>query len=204
MEENELAAIHPHIDQIFSEFQLKWMTPEAVKMSIHRCVLTVVSLIKNMDGNEKELMTLPRMTKWHDLPITFHTLKQLFSDFIVESTTLVYHLRKEKNKGSVQKIKAYIELHYDENISLKSIASEFYMNPVYVGQLFKKKYGIYFNEFLLNIRIVEAKKLLRQTDMRIYEIAEKVGFNNADYFVTQFEKVKQMTPTEYRNKLVGK
>ncbi|CAK4854427.1 unnamed protein product [Aphanomyces euteiches] len=156
-----------------------------------------------MDGNQKDLTSLAAIRQWHELPITFASLKILFSDFISESTTIVHQLRKEKNKGGIQRIKAYIEMNYAENISLKTIANEFYMNPVYLGQLFKKKYGVYFNEFLLSIRIVEAKKLLRQTDMRIYEVAEKVGFNNADYFVTQFEKVKQMTPSEYRNKLVA-
>lgn len=76
------------------------------------------------------------------------------------------------------------------------------MNPVYLGQLFKKTYGLFFNEFLLQLRVNEAKKLLRQTDLRIYEVAEKIGFSNADYFVTQFEKIEQMTPTEYRNKVL--
>ncbi|MNC55149.1 Bifunctional transcriptional activator/DNA repair enzyme AdaA [compost metagenome] len=76
------------------------------------------------------------------------------------------------------------------------------MNPVYLGQLFKKSYGVYFNDHVQQLRINEAKKLLRQTDKRVYEIAEQVGFNNADYFVTQFEKLERMTPTEYRNRIM--
>lgn len=48
----------------------------------------------------------------------------------------------------------------------------------------------------------EAKRLLRQTDLRIYEVAERVGFGNPDYFVTQFEKIERMTPSEYRNRLM--
>ncbi|XEC93969.1 helix-turn-helix domain-containing protein [Paenibacillus tarimensis] len=78
------------------------------------------------------------------------------------------------------------------------------MNPVYLGQLFKKKYGMYFNEFLLQVRVREAKRLLRQTDKRVYEIASEVGFANSDYFVSQFEKVEGKTPTEYRNALLAK
>ncbi|MNE87017.1 HTH-type transcriptional regulator YesS [compost metagenome] len=75
------------------------------------------------------------------------------------------------------------------------------MNSIYVGQLFKKSYGVYFNDYVLQLRVNEAKRLLRQTDMRIYEIAERVGFNHVEYFVTQFEKSEKMTPTEYRNML---
>nr|WP_255807778.1 helix-turn-helix domain-containing protein [Cohnella mopanensis] len=89
-------------------------------------------------------------------------------------------------------------------MSLKSISKRFYMNPVYLGQLFKKTYGVYFNEFLLHIRIDEAKKQLRQTNKRVYEIAANVGFGNADYFVSQFEKVEGKTPTEYKNAMIAK
>ncbi|MGO4373698.1 helix-turn-helix transcriptional regulator, partial [Paenibacillus sp. MCAF20] len=79
--------------------------------------------------------------------------------------------------------------------------SQFYMNPAYLGQLFKRSYGLYFNDYLQKLRIAEAKKLLRIKDMRIYEVAERVGFNNPDYFVTQFDKLERMTPSEYRNKV---
>ena len=77
-----------------------------------------------------------------------------------------------------------------------------FRSPVYLGQLFKKTYGIYFNDFLLQIRVGEAKRLLRQTDLRIYEIADQIGFSNSDYFVTQFERIEKMSPSEYRNKLL--
>lgn len=97
------------------------------------------------------------------------------------------------------KIKNYIDQNFRRNINLKVIANHFYMNPAYLGQLFKKNFGIYFNEYILQLRIAEARKLLRQTDMRVYEIAERIGFNNADYFVSQFEKLARMTPIEYRN-----
>ncbi|WP_158308742.1 helix-turn-helix domain-containing protein [Paenibacillus terrae] len=57
---------------------------------------------------------------------------------------------------------------------------------------------------MLELRVLEAKKLLRQSDLRIYEIAGRIGFQNADYFVTQFEKLEQVSPTEYRNILIEK
>jgi len=143
------------------------------------------------------------MLGWQDINLSLGELKKLFTVFIEESQQSIAELRKEQQKGGIQKIKCYIEGNFSQNISLKSIAAQFYINPVYLGQLFKKTYGVYFNEFLLQLRVNEAKKLLRQScSMRIYEIAEKVGFSNSDYFVTQFEKIEHMTPTEYRNKLM--
>ena len=68
-------------------------------------------------------------------------------------------------------------------------------------QLFKKTYNIYFKDYLLQVRIEEAKKLLKRSDLRIYEVAEKVGFGSPDYFVTQFEKKVGSTPSQYRQRV---
>ncbi|HTG68651.1 MAG TPA: helix-turn-helix domain-containing protein, partial [Candidatus Udaeobacter sp.] len=158
---------------------------------------------RSMEGDEQSLLSLQPMLGWQDINLSLGELKKLFTAFIEESQQSIAELRKKQQKGGIQKIKCYIEGNFSQNISLKSIAAQFYINPVYLGQLFKKTYGVYFNEFLLQLRVNEAKKLLRQScSMRIYEIAEKVGFSNSDYFVTQFEKIEHMTPTEYRNKLM--
>ncbi|RED51836.1 response regulator [Cohnella lupini] len=203
IEELQSDAVKATIDSLFLDFRDKRYAPEAVKMNIHQCVLGVTKAIRSMDGDERSLASLEPIVGWHDLNLSLSELKRLFTEFVVESQNCIAHLRKVQLKGAIQKIRSYIEANYSSNISLKSIAAEFYINPVYLGQLFKKTYGVYFNDFLLQIRVNEAKKLLRQSsDMRIYEVAEKVGFSSADYFVTQFEKIERMTPTEYRNKLL--
>lgn len=202
IEEHNEMTIHETIHAIFQEFQEKKFAPEAVKMTINRCVSGVIKITQQMGIVEQELTRLEPIISWQDLNLSLKELKRLFTEFVIHTTYLISIVRKGTMKGSIQKIKCYIEAHYNENISLKSLAAEFYMNSVYLGQLFKKTYGLYFNEYLLQIRVNEAKKLLRQTDMRSYEVAEKVGFGNADYFVTQFEKVEHMTPTEYRTKLL--
>lgn len=190
------------IDAIFEQFESKQFAPEAIKFAIHRCVVKLLKVINEMEIDESEITTLKSITSWHDLNISPEELKRLFTQFTKESALLLNKYRKEQISGGIQKIKTYIEQHYHENISLKSIANTFYLNPVYLGQLFKKAYGVYFNEYLLELRVNEAKRLLRQTDKKVYEITDEVGFRNADYFVTQFAKVEQMTPTEYRNKLL--
>ncbi|OBZ12214.1 response regulator [Bacillus sp. FJAT-26390] len=203
MEELQLEAVKATIDRWFHDFREKRYAPEAVKMNIQQCLMGVLKTIRSMEGDEQALLTLRPLLGWHDINLSLGELKRLFTAFIEESQLHIAELRKEQQKGGIQKIKSYIEVNYSQNMSLKSIAAQFYVNPVYLGQLFKKTYGVYFNEFLLQLRVNEAKKLLRQScTMRIYEIAEMVGFSNADYFVTQFEKIEHMTPSEYRNKLI--
>ncbi|OMF69092.1 response regulator transcription factor [Paenibacillus glucanolyticus] len=202
IEELHFDKLEETITLLFQSFQAKLYVPEAVKMAINQCVLGVVRVLSSMEGDQSRLSSLEPMTEWHDRNLSLGELKRLFTDFAVESANYISHLRKEQHKGGIQKIRAYIEANFHENISLKSIAGKFYMNPVYLGQLFKKAYGVYFNDFLLQLRVNEAKRLLRQTDLRIYEVAERVGFGNPDYFVTQFEKIERMTPSEYRSRLM--
>ena len=180
----------------------KHVSPEAMKTAVDRFVAGIVKSIRSMDGDEKLLKSLEPMIGWHDYSITLEELEKLLLHFASESSEAIARLRKTFTKGNIHKIKQFVDANFQKNVNLKSIAAKFFMNPVYLGQLFKKTYGVYFNDHVQQLRISEAKKLLRQTDKRVYEIAEQVGFNNADYFVTQFEKMERMTPTEYRNRIM--
>lgn len=202
VEEGEEPDLAPSIRQFLQSLIEKSFSPEAMKTAIDRFVAGIVKSIRSMDGNEKALRSLESMISWHDYSITLEELERLLLLFAAEASETIARLRKTFVKGSIHKIKSYVDANYHQNITLKSMAAQFYMNPVYLGQLFKKTYGVYFNDHVQQLRINEAKKLLRQTDKRVYEIAEQVGFNNADYFVTQFEKLEQMTPTEYRNRIM--
>ncbi|MBD3919934.1 response regulator transcription factor [Paenibacillus sp. PR3] len=201
VEENNQENVQQSIQRLFTTFQEQAFSPEAIKSAIAQCVLNIVKSIRCMEGDEKELSGLEPIMSWHDYSITMKELRQLFETFVLEATALFSKLYCASGKGSIQKIKSYVDRNYHQNLSLKSISAQFFMNSAYLGQLFKKTFGVYFNDYLHQLRITEAKKLLRQKELRIYEIAERVGFNNADYFVTQFEKLERVTPSEYRNRM---
>lgn len=198
VEKNDETQIGRIINRIFRLFQGKRFAPEAVKTSINQCVFSVIKLIRELNGKEEQLAYFQPMTNWNHINITLRQLQDLFFKFMSEAAGYIATIRKDKAKGFIHEVKKYVDSHFCEDITLKSLAAMFYVNPVYLGQLFKKTYGKYLNEYLLQLRINEAKRLLRQTDLCVYEIAERVGFKNSDYFVTRFKKVEQMTPTEYR------
>jgi two-component system response regulator YesN len=167
-------------------------------------MIAIINIIRQLEGNEKDLQWLDELLNWQMKYRNLKQLRHVLLQFIEEAAKYIAEKRGEKNEGSIEKVKKYIDSHYKENIYLKGIAAEFHMNPVYLGQLFRKNYGVYFNEYVLSLRIEDAKRLLRQTKKRMYEIADLVGFQNADYFAAQFEKLENMTPTDYRNKMIGK
>lgn len=201
IEENNTGGLLAALDRLFAEFREQMVSKEAMKAVAVQCVHSVLHTIRSMKGDEKQLASLVPMMNWYDHNITLDELRSLFEAFSLEAAELIQGLYQSYGTGGLHRIKSYVDRNFHENLNLKQIAGQFYMNSAYLGQIFRKNYGLYFNEYLLQLRITEAKKLLRQTDLRIYEIAEQVGFRNADYFVTQFEKLEQSTPTEYRNRM---
>ena len=202
IEENQISEIKKKIDRMFEQFQEKAFAKDAVRTSINHVVNDVVKTLRSMDGDEKNVTSMQKMIDWDNLPRNLFVIKEMFLDFVLEATTLLNQLNKESGEGNIRRIKKYIDTHFQEDLRSKHIATKFFMNPVYMGQVFKKTYGMYFKDYILQVRINEAKKKLRQTDLLIYEVAECVGFSNSDYFATQFEKATGMTPSQYRKKII--
>lgn len=202
LEANSKTGYSSAVDAIFTVFQERHFAPGAVTNTIRRSMIAIINIIRQLEGDENNLHWTAELLHWQLKYRNLNQLKQVFLHFVGEAAEYIAEKRGDKSEGNIEKIKKYIDGHYRENIYLKGIAGDFDMNPVYLGQLFRKTYGVYFNEYVLSLRIEEAKRLLRQTKKRMYEIAELVGFQNADYFATQFEKLENMTPTDYRNMMI--
>jgi len=92
----------------------------------------------------------------------------------------------------------YVQAHYHEKLKLQDVAKHLQVNAAVLGQRIKKCYGRSFNEFLHQYRIEEAKKLLRRTDMCISDIAERVGYADADLFAAKFKALNGVSPSVYK------
>ncbi|MCA0755134.1 response regulator [Paenibacillus sp. N4] len=103
-----------------------------------------------------------------------------------------------KDKIVLAKVKQYIEEHFAEEITLESIAGMAFMNPYYFSSFFKKHTKQNFKQYLTEVRMKNASQLLRNTDLMIYEVAEKVGYNNARHFSDMFKKMYGKLPIDYR------
>lgn len=95
----------------------------------------------------------------------------------------------------------YINHNYTNNITLENIAPLFGYNSSYLGKIFSKKMGENFNSYVDHIRINRSKELLLlNDDLKIYTIAERVGYRNVDYFHIKFKKYVGQSPAEFRKK----
>ena len=95
----------------------------------------------------------------------------------------------------------YIETHYyKEELSLQDLAQSVQISPTYLSRLLKSEIGVSFIEYLTYVRVQKAMQLMSDPTVKIYEVAERVGYSNQHYFSTAFKKVVGLSPVEYRKR----
>ncbi len=95
---------------------------------------------------------------------------------------------------------SYIEHNYSGSLRLENIAPLFGYNSAYLGKLFYRTVGENFNSYVDRRRVEKAKRLLTGSSLKVYQIAEAVGYRNVDYFHKKFRRYAGMSPAEYRKR----
>lgn len=95
----------------------------------------------------------------------------------------------------------YVNEHFNRKLTLQEIADASYLSRHALSLGFKEIVGITFKEYLLLLRITEAKKLLTTTDLSVAQIAEAVGYVNVNNFLKIFKEKEHITPLQYRKRI---
>lgn len=98
----------------------------------------------------------------------------------------------------INQVSEYILENPDSDLKLKVISEKFYVNNTYLSNIFKKKLGIGFNEYVTIVKMERAKYLLINTNLKAYEIAYKIGYSDKNYFSKLFKNYFGKSPSEYR------
>lgn len=104
----------------------------------------------------------------------------------------------QKNDVVAKDIKKYIENNFSRALNIEMIAQNFFYNPDYINYIFKESTGESIYDFLCSFKIEKAKELLSNTSMKLYEIADYLGFSHSAYFGSFFKKHTGLTPKEFR------
>lgn len=203
IEENRPQGIKKQVKEWADEVQTMGISTDSVKVFLFHFEKKLEATIHQLGDEDDKENELDSLVLAYEQKLTLDELQEKLEKYALKAGKILCKLNKERFNGDIYKVKRHIIKNYHDSLTLKKIAAEFYMNPVYLGQLFKKTYGVYFKDYLLDVRIEKAKQMLRQTDMRIYEVAEEVGFGSPDYFVTQFEKMEGSTPSKYRQRIMN-
>lgn len=103
-----------------------------------------------------------------------------------------------KNERIIRQAQYFVETNIDKPITLTEVAGILNLNSVYFSHVYKKATGKNFTDYVNNCRIASAKQLLKQTELKIIEVAVSTGFHDEKYFSRTFKKIEGVAPTEYR------
>lgn len=105
-----------------------------------------------------------------------------------------------KNRELIEKAIEYLKHHYNSDIKLADLAMKSFISKNYFSKLFKEVTGINFSDYVQNLRIDEACSLLKNTGMKVVDIAAQTGFKDIKFFYEVFKKITGKTPGDYRSK----
>ena len=142
------------------------------------------------DRNDVDLATGIRQYDYHE------EILKCFSEIREQYPAL---MEKRGCRKEVEEAKRFVRDNYGEKLSVAQVAGIINMSESRFAHVFKKETGISFWEYVNQIRMNEAEKLLRETDLRVSEIAERIGMDNPNYFSARFKERKGIGPLEYRN-----
>lgn len=170
--QNHLIIFCDHQDKILDETLTRKIV-QCVKEYLHQTIAIVTSLVENPKEN---------------LASAYNGLLDKLS-------------KVDNCSKTVLEAKHYMDQHfYEDDLSLQVVASELNITPSYLSRLMKQELGISFIDYLTKLRLKKALQILdlRDKDIKIYEIAARVGYTSQHYFCKVFKKAYGVSPTVYK------
>ena len=134
----------------------------------------------------------------------FQSLEDAFN-YLIQVADIIFNTRttEEVNRSQlvVEKICQYIQDHVGENLSLVKLAEIHYFNPTYLSRFFKQEMGMNISEYIDQYRVIKAKELFANGELKVREIANLVGYESSHSFTRFFKRATGMTPQEYRDSI---
>ncbi|WP_261303276.1 response regulator [Paenibacillus andongensis] len=144
-----------------------------------------------------QMMSSDLIDCFQAVPAEVHRMRQA-------STTQIYEHHASGSDRSIEVALQYIRTHYHADLSLEKVASIVYLNSVYFSQLFKQKTGQGFKEYVIHLRLEQAKQLLMNPKLKLADVAERIGYHDMRHFSQVFRKKYGVTPSEYRQENADK
>ncbi|WP_277405972.1 response regulator transcription factor [Lacrimispora xylanisolvens] len=198
VEQNERGRIEESVERLYEEMNHLRFAMDTVNLNINYLLFQLIHLASEQDGyvNQEEIMLYISENVFEGDMLRGG--KEHLIRLSCEYAAYLEQLRKHVSKDILHEVEKDIRKNYAKNLSLREYSNKYYLNSAYLGQLFRKKYGMSFKDYLNNCRIEQAAVRLLRTDLKIYQIAEEVGYRDLDYFVNRFISVKGCTPSKFR------
>lgn len=184
-----MEAAQTMINRNYSEEQIKTSFIRLLSMVLNKCLVNKQELSETVSDITADLYKINDKTS---ISVLLDYIYDLFLK-VISSQNI------GDQEGQLVKLVDFIHRNYHETLKLETLAKIFDYNSAYLGKIFKNHTGEYFNTYLDKVRMENAKKLLTE-GMKVYQVAEKVGYSNVDYFHNKFKKYVGMSPSKFRRK----
>lgn len=197
----DLVGIVDQMEELFQQVK-NIENPSAVR---NYSLFVVSRLDTYLNGLNESLFTLTQKEgQTMDRLFQFETIDDIHSWLrrrIFEISEHLHNKKQRKNMKLIGQIQQYIDERLGDSLSLKEVAQAFSFSPNYLGHLFKEETGELFSDYMNRKRMELAKRLLGDTSMKVYDVADRVGASTLAYFSKQFKDYTGLTPGEYRKQL---
>lgn len=194
------------LDPFFEEISGQYHNYNDYQIAVTRFFVNLIRLLQESGVSHLELLggDPPLMEQLHALASVEDT-RNWFKSQIIEPMVSVYeHQRRTKYQTISQEVIQIIHDRYDTDISLEACSNMLNYHPSYISKVLRQELGISFSDYLMQYRLNKAKEMLEDTEMKISEIAIKLGYNNSQNFIRSFRKLLGMTPGTYRETYMEK
>lgn len=195
---NDPSSIESGIEKLHSELRGKDSSNVAFDLNINYFLFQLIHLASELDDTVNQEEIIQYISEQASSDVFARGSYQHLKTFALEYAAYLSELRKSVSHGILAVIEAEIRENYAGDISLKYLGDKYHINSSYLGQVFRKKYGESFKNYLTNYRINEAARQIINTDKKINRIAEDVGYKDSDYFIRKFIEIMGCTPSKYR------
>ncbi|KRE55816.1 response regulator [Paenibacillus sp. Soil750] len=197
IQSGQFEAVDKQTELFFDLLLTRRLSLDELKVVIHEAtILTKAAAIGRGKFSASAESTYRQINRAIEAFPTIQQLKQLFQTWQKE---LSYEaMGNTPFRKEIQAAIAYIEEHYAEDITVSKLAESLHLSSNYVSNLFKSETGLRFVEYLNRYRIRRAKLLLQDPSWKVYEVAEKTGFQEASYFCKVFKELEGKTVKEFR------
>ncbi|MFD2611148.1 response regulator [Paenibacillus gansuensis] len=192
-----LEAVDGRTQQLFEELRTGGLREQDFKTALVHIITSVLAKLAQHRPQFQEQLTglTARLMEAH-VHYRFDDLRLFIRDLLRSAAAVLDTADPERH---IAKMVDLIHRNYQENLKLETLAEVFNYNSAYLGKLFKSATGEYFNTYVDKVRIDRAKELLEQ-GMKVYQVAENVGYTHVDYFHSKFKKYEGRSPSAYRKK----
>jgi len=173
-------------------------SPVMINEAVHFLLIGIANHWIQNDGYHEDQNLLSDALNITKQAANFVQLKDNVKLWILHVLEKMAGLKKEQ-QNPIQVAKEWIKNNLGDNITIKKIAQQVYMNPNYFCDYFKNQTGETILDYVTSARLEKAKELLEKTDLKIYDIALSVGYQDTKYFSRLFKQWLGQTPSQFRD-----